>query len=161
MGGAGPGVVAMKQAQIACALACKVMDQVPRVNPEDKGVIIPKESIKGEIVFKDVSFTYPSRPDMKILKNFSCVFEAGKTTALVGPSGSGKSTIIQMIERFYKNDSGTITLDGNPIESLDLRSFRRSMGYVGQEPVLFNASIKENMRFAKPDASDKEIEEAL
>jgi ATP-binding cassette subfamily B (MDR/TAP) protein 1 len=58
---------------------------------------------------------------LQVLKNFTCTFEAGKTTALVGPSGSGKSTIIQMIERYYQNDSGTITVDGNPIEKLDLR----------------------------------------
>lgn len=66
-----------------------------------------------------------------------------------------------MIERFYKNDSGTIKLDGTPIEDLDLRGFRRNMGYVGQEPVLFNATIKENMKFAKPDATDQEIIDAL
>lgn len=66
-----------------------------------------------------------------------------------------------MVERFYKNDSGTITVDGQPIESLDLRAFRRLMGYVGQEPVLFNATIRENMKFAKPDATDDEIKEAL
>lgn len=66
-----------------------------------------------------------------------------------------------MIERFYQNDSGVITVDGHPIQKLDLRKFRRIMGYVGQEPVLFNASIRENMKFSKPDATDKEIIEAL
>jgi len=96
-----------------------------------------------------------------VLKDFSCTFEAGKTTALVGPSGSGKSTIIQLIERFYSHDSGTITVDNNPIECLDLRKFRRQMGYVGQEPVLFNASIRENMKMANPNATDQDIREAL
>jgi ABC-type multidrug transport system fused ATPase/permease subunit len=95
------------------------------------------------------------------LKNFSCVFEAGKTTALVGPSGSGKSTIIQMIERYYNPADGSITVDGVPIDELNLRSFRQSVGYVGQEPLLFNTSIKENMLFAKPDATDEEIKQAL
>lgn len=66
-----------------------------------------------------------------------------------------------MIERYYKNDSGTITVDGNPIDSLDLRGFRRIVGYVGQEPVLFNASIRDNMKYAKPDATDQEIMDAL
>jgi ABC-type multidrug transport system fused ATPase/permease subunit len=134
---------------------------VPRVNPEDKGIHISRDQIRGNIEFRDVCFTYPTRQDVQVLKNFTCTFEAGKTTALVGPSGSGKSTIIQMIERFYKNDSGSITVDGHPIESLDLRNFRRLMGYVGQEPVLFNASIRENMKFAKPDATDDEIRQAL
>ena len=66
-----------------------------------------------------------------------------------------------MIERFYQNDSGTITVDGKPIEKLDLRSFRRMIGYVGQEPVLFNATIRENMKFADPNAKDEDIIEAL
>lgn len=66
-----------------------------------------------------------------------------------------------MIERFYQNDSGEILVDNTPIENLDLRGFRRMVGYVGQEPVLFNCSIKENMRFAKPDATEDEIREAL
>jgi len=120
-------------------------------------VQIPRDSLKGKIEFTNVNFTYPSRPDAPVLKDFTCTFEAGKTTALVGPSGSGKSTIIQMIERFYMNDSGSIKVDGTPIESLDLRAFRRMVGYVGQEPVLFNATIRENMKFAKPDATDAEI----
>lgn len=84
--------------------------------------------------------------------------EAGKTTALVGPSGSGKSTVIQMIERFYNPLSGVITVDGKEIEKLDLRDFRQFVGYVGQEPVLFNQSVKANMLLAKPDATDAEIE---
>jgi len=87
--------------------------------------------------------------------------EAGKTTALVGPSGSGKSTVIQLLERFYNPNSGSITVDGKPIQSLDLRSFRQAVGYVGQEPVLFNQSIKENMLYAKPTATDSEIRQAL
>lgn len=66
-----------------------------------------------------------------------------------------------MIERFYKNDSGTIEVDGTPIESLNLRQFRRIVGYVGQEPVLFNMSIRDNMKLAKPDATDAEIQDAL
>ena len=137
------------------------MEKETKVDPEKKGVTIPDGSMLGQIEFKNVCFSYPSRPEMKVLDNFTCVFEAGKTTALVGPSGSGKSTIIQMIERFYQNDSGSITVDGQPLEGLDLRSFRRQVGYVGQEPVLFNATIRENMKFAKPHANDDEIKEAL
>jgi ABC-type multidrug transport system fused ATPase/permease subunit len=76
------------------------------------------------------------------LNKFSCVFEEGKTTALVGPSGSGKSTIIQLLERFYDTSSGVIELDGVDIKTINLRSMRQLIGYVGQEPVLFNASIK-------------------
>jgi ATP-binding cassette subfamily B (MDR/TAP) protein 1 len=117
--------------------------------------------LKGKYEFRNVEFTYPSRPDHKILKSFSCEFEAGKTTALVGPSGSGKSTIIQLLERFYDPTGGQILLDGEDIKNVNLKSMRQLIGYVGQEPVLFNASIKENMLFAKPDATEEEIIQAL
>lgn len=95
------------------------------------------------------------------MKKFSCVFEEGKTTALVGPSGSGKSTIIQLLERFYDTTNGVVELDGVDLRKINLRSMRQLIGYVGQEPVLFNATIKENMLFAKPDATDEEIVSAL
>jgi ATP-binding cassette, subfamily B (MDR/TAP), member 1 len=95
------------------------------------------------------------------LQNFSLTILAGKTTALVGASGCGKSTIIQLLERFYDPDEGNITLDGEDIRNLNLRKMRQLIGYVGQEPVLFNTSIRENMLFAKPDATEQEIQEAL
>jgi ATP-binding cassette, subfamily B (MDR/TAP), member 1 len=85
----------------------------------------------GQYEFKDVEFVYPSKTDQKILKKFSCVFEANKTTALVGPSGSGKSTIIQLLERFYDPVGGSICLDGDDIRNLNLRSMRQMIGYVG------------------------------
>jgi len=94
---------------------------------------------------------------LQVLKGVNITFEAGQTTAIVGPSGSGKSTIIQLIERYYKEGSGRILIDGEPYASLDLKSVRNQMGYVGQEPILFNTTIKENMRFAKRDATDAEI----
>ena len=96
-----------------------------------------------------------------MLKKFNCVFEEGKTTALVGPSGSGKSTIIQLIERFYDPTSGTVEFDGEDYKTLNLKSIRQVMGYVSQEPILFNTSIRQNMLFSKPDASEEEIIEAL
>ena len=117
--------------------------------------------MKGSYEFKNVEFTYPSRKDQKVLKSFNCVFEAGKTTALVGPSGSGKSTIIQLLERFYDPTGGQVLLDGDDIKTVNLQSMRQLIGYVGQEPVLFNASIRENMLFAKPDATEEEIIQAL
>jgi len=92
---------------------------------------------------------------LKVLKELTCSFEAGKTTAIVGPSGSGKSTIIQLIERFYNPKSGNIQIDGKDISKLDLKSYRDYMGYVGQEPILFNTTIRENMLFAKRDATDE------
>ena len=162
IGAGGPAMVAISQGRVAMCLALKVIDKVPDVDPNDtkRNGLLP-ENINGEIHFEKVNFRYPTRPDLHVLKDFTCTFEAGKTTALVGPSGSGKSTIIQMIERFYKQESGKITIDGTDIDTLNLRKFRQRMGYVGQEPVLFNATIRENMHFAVPGASDEDIREAL
>lgn len=108
-----------------------------------------------------MDFNYPTRKDLKVLKDFSAVIEEGKTTALVGPSGSGKSTVIQLIERYYASSSGQILIDGKDIKDLNLTSLRHYIGYVGQEPVLFNCSIKDNMLLSKPDATDEEIMQAL
>ena len=123
--------------------------------------MLTNESVKGHIEFKNVNFTYPTRTDLQVLKDFTLTIEGGKTTALVGPSGSGKSTVIQLIERFYDPASGTVTLDGKDITSVNLCSMRQQIGYVSQEPILFNCSIRENMKFAKPDATDEEIIQAL
>ena len=89
-----------------------------------------------------------------MLQNFSFKFEIGKTTAIVGPSGSGKSTIVQLIERFYDPNNGEVLIDGKNIKELCLREFRQKVGYVGQEPVLFNTTIKENIQFGCPDVTD-------
>ena len=82
------------------------------------------DEIKGEIRFENVSFNYPSKPETRVLKNFSCTFKAGQTVGLVGPSGSGKSTIIQMLERFYDPSEGSIYLDGEDLRSVNLTSMR-------------------------------------
>ena len=93
--------------------------------------------------------------------DFSHKFEVGKQTAIVGPSGSGKSTTIQLVERFYDPQQGEILVDGNPLKGINLREYRQQIGYVGQEPVMFNMSIKENIKMGKPNATDEEIKEAL
>lgn len=95
------------------------------------------------------------------MRNFSYAFELGKTTAIVGPSGSGKSTTVQLIERFYDPNNGEVLIDGKNLKSINLRNYRQQIGYVGQEPVLFNTTIKQNLLMGKPDATDAEIKEAL
>ena len=95
------------------------------------------------------------------MDNFSAVFEEGKTTALVGASGSGKSTIIQLIERFYDPDFGDVVVDGKNLRQINLKSLRQQVGYVGQEPVLFNMTIKENILYGNPEASDEDVVRAL
>lgn len=143
-------------------MAYNTIDHKPSIIIDEPNTkIVEKKSMTGLIQFNNVTFNYPSRKELQVLKKFTCTFEAGKTTALVGPSGSGKSTIIQLLERFYDPVEGEVCLDGVDFRKLNLQSVRRCIGYVGQEPVLFNTTIKENMLFAKPDATKEEIVQAL
>ena len=114
---------AITEGRVAGKLAFEVIDRVPTIDQDDgEGA---KHQLKGEIEFRDVSFYYPTRPDMQVLKNFSCKFKLGETTAIVGPSGSGKSTIVQLIERFYEPSAGEILIDGVPLNTLNLRDLRK------------------------------------
>ncbi|CAL4954981.1 unnamed protein product [Urochloa decumbens] len=107
------------------------------------------ENVTGNIDFNNVSFKYPSRPDVQIFSDFTLCIPCGKTLALVGNSGSGKSTIIALLERFYDPDSGRISLDGVEIKSLKISWLRDQMGLVGQEPLLFNDTIRANITYGK------------
>lgn len=118
------------------------------------------ETVTGKIEFKDVSFAYPTRTEAQVFDGFNLTIEAGKTVALVGPSGSGKSTTVGLIERYYDPLVGTVTLDGNDLRTLNVSWLRKQIGLVSQEPALFATTIKENIRIAKPEATDKEVEEA-
>ncbi|MEM7496816.1 MAG: ABC transporter transmembrane domain-containing protein [Pseudomonadota bacterium] len=115
---------------------------------------------KGRIAFEDVSFQYPSRPDIAALDGIGFEVAPGETVALVGPSGAGKTTVLQLLTRFYDPASGSITLDGAPIEGFALEDLRRMMASVPQEPVIFADTVRANIRFGRPDASDAEVEEA-
>lgn len=116
--------------------------------------------VKGAIGFEDVSFAYPSRPGMPALDNLTLSIRAGETVALVGPSGAGKTTIVQMIQRFYDPDAGQVTLDDVPLQQMARREFRQAMALVPQDPVIFAASARENIRFGRLDATDVQVEEA-
>lgn len=118
------------------------------------------DDFKGEIEFRNVSFKYPTR-DVYVLKNVSFVIHAGQAGALVGHSGSGKSTCVQILERYYNITEGLVLLDGHDINTLDPRWLHHKIGMVGQEPVLFQLTIKENIKYGKPDATDEEVERAL
>ncbi|CAF1275694.1 unnamed protein product [Adineta steineri] len=115
------------------------------------------ETIKGDIEFKNVKFSYPTRQESYVLQNFTIKIPAGKTIALVGASGCGKSIIIQLIQRFYDPDSGQILIDGHNIKTLNVAWLRSHIGIVSQEPVLFDGSIEENIRLGKLDATDDEV----
>ncbi|CAF0883871.1 unnamed protein product, partial [Brachionus calyciflorus] len=118
------------------------------------------KELKGEIEFKDVHFSYPTRSEAKILRGLNLKIPAGKTIALVGSSGGGKSTVISLLQKFYLPQSGDITLDGHNINELDLSWLREQTALVSQEPILFTSSIRENIRLGRMDATDAEIEEA-
>ncbi|WZY85665.1 hypothetical protein YC2023_032049 [Brassica napus] len=113
--------------------------------------------VDGHIQFTDVTFSYPSRPDVVIFDKLNLAIPAGKTVALVGGSGSGKSTVISLIERFYEPTSGAVLLDGSDIKELDIKWLRGHIGLVSQEPALFATTIRENIMYGKDDATDEEI----
>uniref|UniRef100_A0A673IZL8 ATP-binding cassette, sub-family B (MDR/TAP), member 5 n=1 Tax=Sinocyclocheilus rhinocerous TaxID=307959 RepID=A0A673IZL8_9TELE len=119
------------------------------------------DHVKGDIEFKNIHFSYPSRKDVKILQGMNLKVPHGKTIALVGASGCGKSTTIQLLQRFYDPDSGEVTLDGRDIRTLNVRWLRENMGIVSQEPVLFGTTIAENIRYGREDATDEDIERAI
>ena len=120
---------------------------------------VTPETVTGNVEFSHVSFAYEE--PKRILKDISFRLEAGKSIAIVGPSGSGKSTIINLIPRLYDVSEGSVTFDGIDVRKLDLQFLRSQVGVVSQETYLFNGTIRENLLYAKEDASEEEMIEAL
>ena len=116
------------------------------------------EPTKGEVRFNDVRFAYAE--DLPVLRGVSFVAKAGRTTAIVGASGAGKSTLIALLQRFYDPSGGSIEIDGQDIATVTKSSLRGSMAYVSQQPYLFEGSIRDNIRYGRPDATDAEVEAA-
>ena len=116
--------------------------------------------VRGEIAFEVVHFNYPARPSVSALAGVSLTVLPGETVALVGPSGAGKTTILQLLMRFYDPQSGAVRLDGVDLRDMARSDFRRAIAMVPQDPVIFAASARENIRFGRPDASDSEVEAA-
>ncbi|MDH4090612.1 MAG: ABC transporter transmembrane domain-containing protein [Cyclobacteriaceae bacterium] len=120
----------------------------------------PTVKLYGEIAFEAVTYSYPTRKDFIVLKGLDFKIEPGEKVALVGQSGSGKSTIINLLMRFYPVADGMISVDGTPIQNFNLSAYRRNIGIVPQEVILFGGTIKENIAYGKPTASFEEIREA-
>lgn len=137
----------------------KVINRVPKIDSYDpQGQVL--ENIQGEVEFRNIEFSYPSRPETTILRNLNLKVLAGKTMALVGGSGSGKSTLIALLQRFYDPIAGEVLVDGVSVDKLQVKWLRSQMGLVSQEPALFATSIKENILFGKEDALFEEVVEA-
>jgi len=115
---------------------------------------------RGQLAFQNVTFRYPSRPEVSALEDFSLTIEPGETVAIVGPSGAGKSTLFQLAERFYDPEGGAVRIDGVPLAQADPAEIRARMALVPQEGVLFAASARDNLRYGNWDASDEQIWQA-
>ena len=121
---------------------------------------VQDQSAGSSVVFDQVQFCYPSRPDHPALHDFTLTVAPGETVALVGPSGAGKSTVFQLLLRFYDPQSGSIALNGVPTRELSLEDLRQHIGIVPQDAVIFSANAMENIRYGKPGASDDEVKAA-
>lgn len=135
----------------------ELQDRNPTISPT---VGVPVKSARGPIKFENLSFAYPTRPAVDIFKNLDFEIPQGSNIAVVGPSGGGKSTIASLLLRFYTPTQGSIKIDGVDISTMNIKQLRRKIGLVSQEPVLFSGTIADNISYAKPDATRKEIIEA-
>lgn len=158
--GASFGGIAELYAQIQKAIGAtervfELMDEIPeKINALRISTL---ERIRGEVEFENVGFSYPSRKEIQVLKNVSFKAGSGQKIALVGPSGTGKSTIASLLLRFYDIASGQILIDGKPISGYELEQLRGNMSIVPQDVILFGGTIRENIAYGKPDATDQEI----
>ena len=120
----------------------------------------PPLTLKGDVTFQNVHFNYPSRPDMDVLQGINLDIKAGQKIALVGQSGSGKSTIVRLLMNFYNVEEGKILVDGKPVQEYDLSAYRQNLAIVPQEVLLFGGTIRENLLYGKPDATEEELIDA-
>ncbi|CAE7376068.1 Multidrug resistance protein 1A [Symbiodinium microadriaticum] len=137
----------------------RLVDQVSKID-----AVQPTQALEsigdGSIQFQDVHFWYPHRPEVRVLKKLNFTIHAGQSVAFVGFSGSGKSTVIQLLQRFYDPQCGSIRVGGIELRDLNVAWWRRQLGVVAQEPVLFDVSLEENVRYGCPEATDAQVREA-
>ncbi|XP_032412383.1 bile salt export pump isoform X3 [Xiphophorus hellerii] len=156
LGQASPCLESFAAGRGAATIIFETIDREPEIDClSEAGYKLDR--VKGDIEFHNVTFHYPSRPEVKILDQLSVVVKSGETTAFVGSSGAGKSTAIQLIQRFYDPKEGMVTLDGHDIKGLNIQWLRSLIGIVEQEPVLFATTIAENIRYGRPGVSMADI----
>uniref|UniRef100_A0A3B5ZPN5 Uncharacterized protein n=1 Tax=Triticum aestivum TaxID=4565 RepID=A0A3B5ZPN5_WHEAT len=159
LGQASPSMKAFAGGQAAAYKMFETINREPEIDAySTEGRML--DDIQGDIEFRDVHFSYPTRPNEQIFRGFSLTIQSAKTVALVGQSGSGKSTVISLIERFYDPQLGEVLIDGVNIKELQLKWIRSKIGLVSQEPALFAASIRDNIAYGKDNATDQEIRAA-
>lgn len=158
------GVAALSEIWSELQRAAGATERLVELLHSEDAVVDPSHAvspqIKGGVRFDDVTFHYPARPTIPALDGANLDVKPGETIALVGPSGAGKTTIIQLILRFYDPTSGSVLIDGVPLQDMERAAFRKSIALVPQDPVIFADSARENIRFGRPDATDAEVEEA-
>lgn len=141
-----PNISAIASARGAAYKIYLIIDRVPLIDIDsDQGLSPSTTETLGAIELKNVTFNYPTRPDLVILDGIHIKVEPGMTCAFVGPSGSGKSTVVQLLQRLYDVSSGDVRLDGHNVKDLNVKWLRQQIGVVSQEPVLFNMTIRENL----------------
>ncbi|KAG4115730.1 hypothetical protein ERO13_D12G123800v2 [Gossypium hirsutum] len=159
LGQSSPCMSAFAAGQAAAVKMFETINRKPEIDPYNmSGKVL--EDINGDVELRDVYFSYPARPEEQIFSGFSLSIPCGTTVALVGESGSGKSTVISLIERFYDPQAGEVLIDGINLKEFQLRWIRGKIGLVSQEPVLFTASIKDNIAYGKEGATVEEIRAA-
>ncbi|KAF4020015.1 hypothetical protein G4228_012226, partial [Cervus hanglu yarkandensis] len=160
IGQAAPCIDAFANARGAAYVIFAIIDNDPTIDSFSERGHKP-DNIKGNLEFKDVHFSYPARPDVKILKGLNLRVESGQTAALVGNSGCGKSTVVQLVQRLYDPDVGRIIIDGQDIRTFNVKYLREIIGVVSQEPVLFATTIAENIRYGRGNVTMDEIKQAV
>ncbi|NP_001303643.1 ATP-dependent translocase ABCB1 isoform 1 [Danio rerio] len=159
LGQTSPNIQTFSSARGAAHKVFQIIDHEPKINSfSEEGYKL--DVVKGNIEFKNIHFRYPSRDDVKVLNGMNLKVMSGQTIALVGSSGCGKSTTIQLLQRFYDPQEGSVSIDGHDIRSLNVRGLRELIGVVSQEPVLFATTIAENIRYGRQDVTQDEIEQA-
>ncbi|XP_065886098.1 ATP-dependent translocase ABCB1-like [Dysidea avara] len=156
LGQAAPSLQDFSVALGAAGFIYDTIDREPLIDSQSsEGLKL--EKFESEIVFDNIHFTYPARPDVEVLKGLDVRIRPGQTLALVGPSGCGKSTITQLLQRFYDPDQGKVTVGGCDVKELNLRWLRSNIGVVSQEPVLFATTIAENIHYGRDDVTEEEM----